>query len=409
MVAIGPIIATLLFFLAGNATAGWVTQSSGTTRTLHSVTGAHGNFNQAWACGEGGVILYTSNGGATWVAQNSGTASTLYAIVFIETSGGPLVAVGENGTIIRTTNSGTTWTPVQSGTTANLYGLSDFQIHAVGDSGIMLRTPDFGLTWLKVPSVTSKPLRAVSTSSGGIACGDSGVVLKKFSGVNVWNVSSAGTTADLFGIPMFASNDIIVGDSGLVLRSSNSGTSWFRQPTPTPHRLRRAQFSTNNNSRIYCVGDGGTILKSTNNGTTWGTQPSGTNRNLRSVFFYLSDNFGWAVGDSGTILRTIDGGGQITGVIEGAPEPPVSASLGKNFPNPFNPGTTIPFFLTHPEFVSLTVFNILGEEIATLISDRMSAGNHEIYWDAQGASTGMYLYRLEAGWFVETRKFLLLR
>lgn len=55
-------------------------------------------MNQAWACGENGTILFTSNGGATWTLQESGTTATLWSIEFFEVAGGPVVAVGDGGT-----------------------------------------------------------------------------------------------------------------------------------------------------------------------------------------------------------------------------------------------------------------------------------------------------------------------
>jgi photosystem II stability/assembly factor-like uncharacterized protein len=340
--------------------------------------------------------------------QNSGTLSTLYGIVFIENAGAPLVAVGENGTILRTSNKGATWTPIQSGTVATLYGVTDD--HVVGDSGIILRTSDVGLTWIRVPAVTLQRLRGVSRSTSGLACGDSGVILRRFSDVsNVWNVMPSGTTATLFGIPLFANNNLVVGDSGLILRSTDYGTTWSRQASGTVARLHDAQFPTALYDVIYCVGDGGVVLKSTNHGATWGRQQSGTTRNLQSVFFYIFNDFGWVAGDSGTILRTTDGGGPITDVNHSDPHIPAVASLRQNFPNPFNPTTTIEFSLPHTSFVRLGVFDISGEEVATLVSQNLPAGIHHATWNAQGSPSGIYFYRLQTNSFTETKKLLLVR
>jgi hypothetical protein len=59
--------------------------------------------------------------------------------------------------------------------------------------------------------------------------------------------------------------------------------------------------------------------------------------------------------------------------------------------------------------VTLKIFNILGEEVATLVSDRLSAGSYSYKWDASNLASGVYLYRLEAGEYVETRKMVLMR
>ena len=84
-------------------------------------------------------------------------------------------------------------------------------------------------------------------------------------------------------------------------------------------------------------------------------------------------------------------------------------SLFQNYPNPFNPSTTIEFDLPKTSEVTLKVFNILGEEVASLVSDRLSAGSYSYEWDASKLASGVYLYRLQAGDYVETRKMVLMR
>ena len=84
--------------------------------------------------------------------------------------------------------------------------------------------------------------------------------------------------------------------------------------------------------------------------------------------------------------------------------------LKQNYPNPFNPSTTIQFDLPKTSEVSLKVFNILGEEVVTLVSDRLSAGSYSYEWSrTAGIASGVYLYRLEAEGFVQTRKMILIK
>jgi len=83
--------------------------------------------------------------------------------------------------------------------------------------------------------------------------------------------------------------------------------------------------------------------------------------------------------------------------------------LFQNYPNPFNPSTIIEFDTPKTSNVTLKIFNILGEEVTTLVSDRLSAGLYMYEWDASNMANGVYLYRLEAGGFVETRKMILMR
>lgn len=88
---------------------------------------------------------------------------------------------------------------------------------------------------------------------------------------------------------------------------------------------------------------------------------------------------------------------------------PSQVTLEQNFPNPFNPNTTIRFSLPHSEFVTLRILNVLGKQIATLVSENLPAGTHQAVWDAQGMASGVYFYRLQAGPFSQTRKVLLLK
>ena len=84
-------------------------------------------------------------------------------------------------------------------------------------------------------------------------------------------------------------------------------------------------------------------------------------------------------------------------------------ALRQNYPNPFNPVTTINFNLPKISKVTLKVYNILGEEVATLLSASLLSGSHSVEWNASEFASGVYLYRLQADDYVETRKMVLMR
>jgi hypothetical protein len=88
---------------------------------------------------------------------------------------------------------------------------------------------------------------------------------------------------------------------------------------------------------------------------------------------------------------------------------PVRYSLNQNYPNPFNPSTTIEFTLPKSEFVELKVFNILGKEVSTVVSNKLNQGNHTYQFDGKNLASGIYYYQLVAGEYREVKKMILLR
>jgi hypothetical protein len=88
---------------------------------------------------------------------------------------------------------------------------------------------------------------------------------------------------------------------------------------------------------------------------------------------------------------------------------PENYSLSQNYPNPFNPTTTISFKLANSTFVSLKIYNILGNEVLTLVNQVMPGGKHEIKFDAVGVPSGVYLYTITAGDFVDIKKMILMK
>jgi hypothetical protein len=96
-----------------------------------------------------------------------------------------------------------------------------------------------------------------------------------------------------------------------------------------------------------------------------------------------------------------------TGVEEGGL--PLQFALEQNYPNPFNPTTTINFTLGEASNVKLTVYNILGQKVATLVDSHLGAGAHSVQFDARSLSSGVYFYRLDASDFVSIKKMMLLK
>jgi len=98
----------------------------------------------------------------------------------------------------------------------------------------------------------------------------------------------------------------------------------------------------------------------------------------------------------------------VTGTAESDGSPYVFA-LEQNYPNPFNPSTQIPFSVQGSGLVSLKVYDVLGREVRTLVNQNLQPGRYEVTFDAAELAGGVYLYRLQAGGLIQTRRLLLLR
>lgn len=96
--------------------------------------------------------------------------------------------------------------------------------------------------------------------------------------------------------------------------------------------------------------------------------------------------------------------------VEEEPQVAETFELRQNYPNPFNPSTTIPFVLDKNALVTLKVYNMLGQEVATLVNNQMTtAGLHQVKFDASNLATGMYIYRINAGKMQQTRRMMLVK
>lgn len=117
-----------------------------------------------------------------------------------------------------------------------------------------------------------------------------------------------------------------------------------------------------------------------------------------------SDNYVYVVG--GNTAKINQGG--VTSLSDDKLTPD-GFILAQNYPNPFNPSTTISFSIPSAGFTSLKVYEILGDEVATLVNEERSAGEYDITFDASTLTSGVYLYRLSAGSFTEIKKMILMK
>jgi hypothetical protein len=130
-----------------------------------------------------------------------------------------------------------------------------------------------------------------------------------------------------------------------------------------------------------------------------------TGDNARSVdvsgnYVYLADGADGLYIIQNDLLTGIDN--QVSPVVK-------NFSLQQNYPNPFNPSTIINYQLSMTSDVELSIYNLLGQKVAVLVSEKQTAGRHLVEWNASGFPSGIYYYQLEAGDYREIKKMILLR
>jgi ligand-binding sensor domain-containing protein len=191
-----------------------------------------------------------------------------------------------------------------------------------------------------------------------------------------------------------------------IFRSTNNGDTWVETPFGLTHRFIFA-LAIHQRGDIFVGTNGGGVFRSLDNGGNWRDLNSGlTNLQVRTL----------AINASGYIFAGTIGAGVfrsvqpiITRISEFTEAWPSGFFLEQNYPNPFNPLTTIPFSLPRSVHVTLKVFNHLGEEVKTLMNQKLPSGRHEARWIATEQASGVYFYRLQAEGFVETKKLILVK
>ena len=202
--------------------------------------------------------------------------------------------------------------------------------------------------------------------------------------------------------------------NGLTSISSDGGQTWsdpvqhdeYQTRYPTCAKGTETIFATNNSE----------IIRSDDWGANWYSQGEPSNAEVRS-FDVLDENVVWAAGDNQLILKTTNGGGTGLSTVRDPSNPmvPEYITLEQNYPNPFNPYTKIKFHLEQSGPVSLSIFNVLGQEVRILLSNRkMDTGYYTELWNGKDnhgryVPTGNYFYRIEQNGIIRNKKMVLLK
>ena len=104
-----------------------------------------------------------------------------------------------------------------------------------------------------------------------------------------------------------------------------------------------------------------------------------------------------------------DGSFEFSNEVEVEVTSPIQFELEQNYPNPFNPSTTIKYSIPQTSNVVIKLFDVLGNEVKTLVNEEKPAGTYEITWYAENFPSGVYFYQLKAGDFIQTKKMVLMK
>ena len=402
-----------VFVFTGTGFSQWTLINSGTTQTLRSIYQM--NSDLVFAVGDNGTFIITTNGGQTWNSYPTGLSENLNSVSFLNPNRG--VACGNSGKIIQTFNGGLNWSTVSSGVKDDLKAISFFIVRGVctGSSGTILHSSWAGEEWKIAQTGFFNVFYGTEMFDETIAyvCGVNSI-FQPFVGKSTdaganWSFTNFylnGNEGGLLDIDFISENEgfasaFVFDGQGAVSYTSNGGANWSSQLFPS--RLNSIDMATNLTG--YCAGDNGLIIRTTNKGLTWNTQTTPLSVNLRSIDFTDSLT-GFAVGDDGVILKTNTGG--VTS-INNENSIADKFTLSQNYPNPFNPVTIINYKLQTKDYVLLTVSDITGRNLKTLVSKTLSAGSYSVTFDGGEFSGGVYLYTLKNVGRSVTKKFVLLK
>ena len=386
------------------------------------------NVFQVMVGEEGKIFTSDGFGPAEWVERQSGTIEKLNFVTSWRYSIIPdAFAIGDNGTVLYSPQRGYNWQNWSIPSfNKNLYGCDLFEaatvpgIVACGDEGIICISTDGGSDWSQHNTITNNKLNSIMAYGGDnfVAVGDNGTIIKGDPQYG-WSNKSVDPNVNLYrvfqGVDLSWSKIWAVGSNGKIYYSSDYGNSWGQQNSGTTADLYDVKFRNSNDGMV--VGASGVVRYTTNGGLNWLSDPyfdGLTDGDIYSISV-IDTNISTAV-----IRNYSESAGNETLLLTVSLEPLVSVDnnnnqipseylLEQNFPNPFNPSTTIQFSIPEQSFVRLEVFNTLGEKVKTLVSEELKAGNYKYEWNAENLSSGIYLYKISAKNFSQSKKMILLK
>lgn len=385
-------------------------------------------------------IFRTDDEGAFW-SPSGPRKQDLFCLT--NTSSGSILAGTLGNRIFRTESGGLGWTQLPPGLTGDyVYSLSNENdnLYAGTDKGLYIST-DNGNDWKNITDqkFSGSVYSFIRNHEGQLFIGTNfGIYTSPDNGIS-WNENTLFNMPILFMTKGINTSLYAVTDKGSLYSSNDDGGTW----SYTGLTREDIQTIETNKAGDIFLGAYGGVLRSTNGGVSW-TDHYVANLYIYSIAFneaqdvfagsyngvYQSRNSGvsWTfIGlNSGIVLDMIFDSQQnmIAGLYQNgvyrsekpvldvrlvSNEIPSSTKLFSNYPNPFNPVTNFGFRISDLGIVSLKVYNLLGQEVATLIDEQLHPGTYNVRWDASQFSSGVYYFRFQTGDFIDTKKLILMK
>ncbi|MCZ6701812.1 MAG: T9SS type A sorting domain-containing protein [Ignavibacteria bacterium] len=377
----------------------------------------------------GGGLFKSSDNGDSWININNGLQGLYVTSIVFNSAGEIFIGTGNGGGIFKSTDEGETWVhlndPLINFTVKGLdINSSNHLFAAISNRGIY-RSMDNGNSWEEVNiGLTNFIFNSMFISKLGSikdfifisvgALGDIRAVFRTTDNGNNWehmNLSLSWQFAMTFTSNSLG--EVYVGIQsqwhhtyGGVLKSTDGGYNWLGAGYSSQIVILILDRNEFIYTGTYDWFGGGLIVRTTNNGANWQNFSSGLPNYWIETLVCNSQGILFTAINFEGIFRTIQ---TTTDVEEYYENVPNEFNLSQNYPNPFNPSTRIQYAVSSRLFVSLKVYDVLGNEIATLVNDEKAAGSYAVEFDATGLPSGIYFYKLQVGSFVETKKMILLR
>jgi hypothetical protein len=405
------LVSIIFFTISGNAQ--WAYTGGPYFSRINQALAANG-LNIFSGTNQG--MVRSTSGGGNWVNIDNGLTSinvnTVKYFSDFPNQSGSLFA--GSGKVFWSTNNGDLWSVYPNDTTIVpgnpiIYSILNVQNEIwIGTSkGVYYQQGSS--PWISVnsgfPFGDNINVFSLINTSGDIFAGSDRGVFKLVN--SMWVEKNNGLTNQYVYTLANSSNYLFAGGgigSGGVYISSDSGDNWSLIPNG-PNATAIITVGQN----IFVGGYGDGVWRSTNYGNTWNYINDGFSSSAYYVLSIAVNEQDIFTGSQAQGVWKRPLSEIITDVSGVSTNLPSEYSLEQNYPNPFNPSTTISFSIPNEEFVSLKVFNSLGEKVAELVNERKPAGNYSVSFNANDLASGIYLYKITAGDFIQTRKMILVK